>query len=49
MGTLAAAVRLSEEAGVTEHAPVSPYVFGGTALAVLILLLIITMLINVDR
>ena len=49
MGTITAAVRLAEEAGAAEHAPISPYVFGGTALAVLLLLLVITMLINVDR
>ena len=48
MGPMVAAVRLAEEAGA-EHAQVSPYVFGGIAFAVLILLLIITMLINVDR
>lgn len=49
MSTLAAVVRLSEEAGAGEHAVISPYVFGGTALGILILLLIITMMINVDR
>ncbi|MFM7599160.1 MAG: hypothetical protein ACKOFP_11145 [Actinomycetota bacterium] len=49
MSALAAVVRLSEEAGATEHTVISPYVFGGSALAVLILLLIITLMINVDR
>ena len=48
MGPIAAAVHLAEEAGA-EHAQISPYVFGGAAFGVLILLLIITMLINVDR
>ena len=49
MSALGTVVRLSEEAGATEHAVISPYVYGGTALGVLILLLIITMMINVDR
>ena len=49
MGPIAAAVRLAEESGAAEHAPVSPYVFGGIAFGTLLLLLIITMLINVDR
>jgi len=49
MSTFAAVIRLSEEAGATEHTVISPYVYGGTALGILILLLIITMMINVDR
>ena len=47
MSPLTAAVWASAEAG--EGAVISPYVFGGLALAVLLLLLVITMLINVDR
>lgn len=49
MSPLAAAIWASEEAGATEHAAVSPYVFGGVAMGVLVLLLAVTMLINVDR
>lgn len=49
MGALAAVVHLSEEAGATEQATVSPYAFGAAGLGVLILLLIVTMMINVDR
>ena len=49
MGPIAAAVRLAEESGAAEHSQVSPYVFGGFAFAVLLLLLIITLMINVDR
>ena len=49
MSPLAAVILASEEAGGTEHAVVSPYVFGGVALAVLVGLLLVTMLINVDR
>jgi len=48
MSTLAAVIRLSEEAGA-EHSEISPFVFGGVAFGVLVLLLIITMMINVDR
>lgn len=48
MGSMAAVARLAEEAGA-EHAQISPYVFGGVAFGVLLLLLIITMMINVDR
>ena len=48
MSTLAAVVRLSEEAGA-EHSVISPFVFGGVALGVLVLLLVITLMINVDR
>lgn len=47
MSPLTAAVWASAEAG--EGAVVSPYVFGAVALGVLVLLLIVTMLINVDR
>jgi hypothetical protein len=49
MSPFAAAILVSEEAGGAEHAVVSPYVFGGVAMGVLVLLLIITMMINVDR
>ena len=48
MSTLAAVVRLSEEAGA-EHGEISPFIFGGVALGILVLLLIITTMINVDR
>ncbi|MFZ9988151.1 MAG: hypothetical protein ACO3ID_11570 [Candidatus Nanopelagicales bacterium] len=47
MSPLTTAVWASAEAG--EGAVISPYVFGGVALGVLVLLLLITMLINVDR
>lgn len=47
MSPLAAAVVASAEGA--EGAVVSPYVFGGVALAILVGLLIVTMLINVDR
>lgn len=47
MSPLTAAVWASTEGA--EGSLVSPYVFGGVALAVLVGLLIITMLINVDR
>lgn len=47
MSPLTAAVLASAEGA--EGAVVSPYVFGGVALAILVLLLIVTMLINVDR
>jgi hypothetical protein len=47
MSPLTTAVWASAEAG--EGAVISPYVFGGVALSVLVLLLLITMLINVDR
>jgi hypothetical protein len=47
MSPLTAAVWASAEG--TEGAVVSPYVFGGVALAVLVGLLVVTMLINVDR
>ncbi|MEX1209587.1 MAG: hypothetical protein WEA35_01790 [Candidatus Nanopelagicales bacterium] len=46
MSQVNAAVVASAEAG---ESLVSPYVFGGVALALLVLLLIITMMINVDR
>lgn len=45
---IAAAVRLSEEAPVEDPA-VSPYVIGGFALVALIVLLLVTYLIDVDR
>ena len=48
MSMLTAALVASEEAGVTEHAVVSPYVFGGVGFGVLVLLLIITLMIDVD-
>ena len=38
---------LASEAG--EGAPISPYVFGAVGLGVLLLLLVITLMINVDR
>lgn len=38
---------LAAEAG--EGAPISPYVFGAVGLGVLLLLLVITLMINVDR
>ena len=47
MGPLTAAIVASGEGA--EEGLVSPFVFGGAALGVLVLLLIITMLINVDR
>jgi hypothetical protein len=47
MSPLTAAVWASAEGA--EGAVVSPYVFGGVALAILVGLLIVTMLINVDR
>jgi hypothetical protein len=47
MSPLTAAIVASAEGG--EEGLVSPYVFGGVALGVLVLLLIVTMLINVDR
>jgi hypothetical protein len=47
MSPLAAAVWASAEGA--EGTVVSPYVFGGVALAILVGLLIATMLINVDR
>ena len=49
MSSLATVILASEEAGGTEHAVISPYVFGGAALGILVLLLVITMMINVDR
>ena len=49
MSMLAAAIVASEESGMAEHgATISPYVFGGVAFAVLGLLLIITLMIDVD-
>ena len=48
MAAVAGVVRLAEEA-TTEGSVVSPYVFGGTAFAVLLILLVITLMINVDR
>ena len=47
MGSLATAIWASAEGA--EGAVVSPYVFGGFALVVLLLLLVVTLLINVDR
>ena len=47
MSPLTAAITASAEGA--EGGLVSPYVFGGVALGVLVLLLLITMLINVDR
>jgi hypothetical protein len=47
MSPLTAAVWASGEGA--EGGLISPYVFGGFTLAVLMLLLVITMLINVDR
>jgi hypothetical protein len=46
MSPLTAIVASAEGA---EGAVISPYVFGGVALAVLVGLLLVTMLINVDR
>lgn len=46
MSPFTAAVVASAESG---ESLVSPYVFGGVALALLLLLLVITMMINVDR
>ncbi len=49
MSMLAAAIWASEEAGMAESGSVvSPYVFGGVAFAVLVLLLVITLMIDVD-
>ena len=47
MSPLTAAVWASAEGA--EGAVVSPYAFGGVALAILVGLLLVTMLINVDR
>jgi hypothetical protein len=47
MSSLATAVWASAEGA--EGGLVSPYVFGGVSLAILVGLLIVTMLINVDR
>jgi hypothetical protein len=47
MSLLTTAVWASAEGA--EGSVVSPYVFGGVALGILVLLLAITMLINVDR
>jgi hypothetical protein len=47
MSVVATAVWASGEGA--EGASTSPFVFGGVALGVLLLLLVITMLINVDR
>lgn len=47
MSPLTAAVWASAEGA--EGTVISPYVFGGVALGVLVVLLLITMLINVDR
>ncbi len=47
MGPLSGALVLSEEA--VEHAVTPAWVFGATAFGVLMLLLVITLLINVDR
>ncbi|MEY3733630.1 MAG: hypothetical protein RL347_989 [Actinomycetota bacterium] len=47
MSPLTAAIVASAEGA--EGNLVSPYVFGGVALGILVLLLIVTMLINVDR
>ncbi|MEZ5115778.1 MAG: hypothetical protein R2737_05865 [Candidatus Nanopelagicales bacterium] len=49
MGVVAAAIRLSEEAGGHEAGQVSPYVFGGFAFVALCLLLVVTMMVNVDN
>jgi len=46
MNVISAAV-LAAEAG--EGEPVSPFLFGAAGLGVLLLLLVITLLINVDR
>jgi hypothetical protein len=46
MNVIAAAITASE-AG--EGTPVSPFLFGAVGLGVLLLLLVITVLINVDR
>lgn len=48
MDAVTAAVRLSETAG-SEGGHLSPYVFGAVGLGVLLLLLVITLMINVDR
>lgn len=47
MSPLTAAIVASAEGA--EGTVISPYVFGGVALGVLVLLLLVTMLINVDR
>jgi hypothetical protein len=47
MSVLATAVWASAEGA--EGSLVSPYVFGGFALLVLLFLLVVTLLINVDR
>ena len=47
MSPLTAAIVASGEGA--EEGLVSPFVFGGVTLAILVLLLIVTMLINVDR
>jgi len=48
MSMLAAAIVASEEAGAAEGAVISPYVFGAVGFGVLVLLLIITLMIDVD-
>jgi hypothetical protein len=49
MGVVATAARILAEGDVAEQSQTSPYVIGGFALAVLIVALIVTAMINVDR
>ena len=49
MGVVATAARVLAEGDVAEQSQTSPYVIGGFALAVLVVALIVTAMINVDR
>lgn len=49
MGMVATAARILAEGDVAEQSQTSPYVIGGFALAVLVVALIVTAMINVDR
>lgn len=48
MGAFEAA-RIIAEGDVAEQSSISPYVFGGAGLLALVILLIVTTMINVDR
>jgi hypothetical protein len=49
MSLISAAVRLAEEAPAEGHSEVSPYLFGAFGFGVLVVLLIITMMLKVER
>jgi hypothetical protein len=49
MGVVATAAIVLSEGNVAEQSQTSPYVIGGFALAVLVVALIVTAMINVDR